>query len=118
MMELLGEEKRQKSAAQLSSPQIRKDPFLSKLAFKPTNAQIRVMDEIGKDFMGSMAMNRLVQGDVGSGKTILAFYAMHCMYEAGRQSVLMAPTEILAQQHYETAKELFLIGRSPALPEP
>lgn len=107
MMELLGEEKRQKSAARLSPPQIRKEPFLSKLVFEPTNAQIRVMDEIGKDFTGSMAMNRLVQGDVGSGKTILAFYAMHCMYEAGRQSVLMAPTEILAQQHYETAKELF-----------
>ncbi len=107
MMELLGEEKRQQSAAQLADIPIDRQKFLSKLSFAPTNAQLRVMQEMEMDFAKDMAMNRLVQGDVGSGKTVIAFYAMHCMYEAGFQSVLMAPTEILAQQHYKTAKELF-----------
>ncbi|MEA5004767.1 MAG: ATP-dependent DNA helicase RecG [Christensenella sp.] len=107
MMELLGEEKRQKSAAQLTDVQDNRDDFLSRLSFELTGAQLRVMKEMESDLTKDMAMNRLVQGDVGSGKTVIAFYAMHCMYEAGFQSVLMAPTEILAQQHYETAKELF-----------
>ncbi|WP_066648028.1 ATP-dependent DNA helicase RecG [Christensenella timonensis] len=107
IMEMLGDEKRQKSAARLLHAQDNRDAFLSKLHFTPTGAQLRVMREMETDFAKDMAMNRLVQGDVGSGKTALAFYAMHCMYEAGYQSVLMAPTEILARQHYETAKELF-----------
>lgn len=76
------------------------------LSFELTNAQKKVYSEILRDFAGDTAANRLVQGDVGSGKTILAILAMLDMAEAGFQSVLMAPTEVLATQHYEKIKEL------------
>ncbi len=105
MLDLLGEDRRQESRAKI--PEIDIAAFVQKLSFQPTGAQQRVMEEIGKDLCGAVVMNRMVQGDVGSGKTVLAFFAMDCMYRAGYQSVLMAPTEILAQQHFETAKELF-----------
>ena len=74
--------------------------LLKQLPFALTSAQKRVMDEIGKDMQGSRAMNRLIQGDVGCGKTIVALSAMLDAVESGYQAVLMAPTEILAEQHY------------------
>lgn len=81
------------------------DKLLDSLSFELTNAQYRVISEIKDDMAKSKPMNRLVQGDVGSGKTIIAIYAMLISVNSGFQSSMMAPTEILAMQHYETIKE-------------
>ncbi len=107
MIELLNEEKTQQSAVQISVGKEDAEEFAGKLSFKPTNAQLRIMGEIAADFGKPSYMNRLIQGDVGSGKTILAFFAMYCMQKHGYQSVMMAPTEILAEQHARAAKALF-----------
>lgn len=72
-----------------------------KLPFKLTESQNQVLDEINKDLASPKAMNRLIQGDVGSGKTVVAMLAMLTAAKQGFQSVLMAPTEILAEQHYQ-----------------
>ncbi|MCR4621079.1 MAG: ATP-dependent DNA helicase RecG [Clostridiales bacterium] len=77
--------------------------FLESLPYELTGAQKRVLDEILTDMASPKAMARLVQGDVGSGKTIVAFCAMYLAALSGWQSALMAPTEILASQHYQTA---------------
>lgn len=77
-----------------------------KLEFELTNAQKRVIKEIRSDLGSGIQMNRLLQGDVGSGKTIVALLIMLIAIDNGYQSVLMAPTEILAQQHYESITEL------------
>ena len=74
--------------------------LLNKLPFKLTDAQERVFKNILKDMQSSAPMNRLLQGDVGSGKTIVALMSMLAAVECGYQSALMAPTEILAEQHY------------------
>lgn len=81
------------------------DKLLDSLSFELTNAQYRVIREVKDDMAKSKPMNRLVQGDVGSGKTIIAIYAMLISVNSGFQSSMMAPTEILAMQHYETIKE-------------
>lgn len=81
--------------------------FIKSLSFKLTNSQNKVLDDIFKDMTSDKQMNRLVQGDVGCGKTIISFVAMFNVIKNGFQSVLMAPTEILARQHYESAKKLF-----------
>ncbi len=83
------------------------DEFVKKLPFELTNDQKAALDEIIKDLSSSTRMNRLLQGDVGSGKTIVAILAMYYNYLCGYQSALMAPTEILAIQHYNNMKELF-----------
>lgn len=75
--------------------------FIDKLPYRLTDAQLRVYDEIKADLTSGMSMNRLIQGDVGSGKTILAFLALLLTVSNGYQGALMAPTEILAMQHYE-----------------
>jgi ATP-dependent DNA helicase RecG len=75
------------------------------LPFDLTNAQKRVLREIHQDFQSGKQMNRLLQGDVGSGKTIVAFIAMLMAIDNGAQTCLMAPTEILADQHYQGLKE-------------
>lgn len=75
-------------------------PFLAKLAFKLTNAQTRVLREIRADLGGAHPMRRLLQGDVGSGKTAVAACAALMALESGFNVALMAPTEILAEQHY------------------
>ena len=74
---------------------------LKNLPYQLTGAQLRAWQDIVKDLEGPCRMNRLVQGDVGSGKTILAFLAMLAVTEAGFQAAMMAPTEVLARQHYE-----------------
>ena len=81
--------------------------FINKLPFKLTVDQIKCLDEIYKDLNEEKRMNRLVQGDVGSGKTIVAIISMYVLYLNNYQSVLMAPTEILATQHYNNMLNLF-----------
>jgi ATP-dependent DNA helicase RecG len=76
------------------------------LPFELTNAQKRVIKEIRQDMNNGRQMNRLLQGDVGSGKTLVALLSMLIALDNGFQAALMAPTEILATQHYETIKEL------------
>jgi ATP-dependent DNA helicase RecG len=76
------------------------------LPFKPTNAQKRVLREIVADMTGSKPMNRLLQGDVGSGKTIVAVQAAIVAIENGYQAAIMAPTEILAEQHAKNVKRM------------
>lgn len=81
-------------------------PFREKLGFDFTNSQKKVINEIFKDLCSNRPMNRLLQGDVGSGKTVVALCAMLLAVENGYQAVLMAPTEILAEQHFLTFKRL------------
>ncbi|WP_268874204.1 ATP-dependent DNA helicase RecG [Carboxydothermus islandicus] len=81
--------------------------FIDSLPFKLTSAQEKVWREIKEDLAAKKPMNRLVQGDVGSGKTILAALALVKAVEAGFQGALMAPTEILAEQHYLNLNHLF-----------
>ncbi len=85
----------------------RTEEFLSKLPYSLTNAQKKVVDEIRNDFLASRVMNRLIQGDVGSGKTIVALTSLLDAAYAGYQGALMAPTEVLAVQHYESITEMF-----------
>ncbi|MDD3221506.1 MAG: ATP-dependent DNA helicase RecG [Clostridia bacterium] len=75
--------------------------FIKGLSYALTNAQLKAWKEIAADFSGLHAMNRLLQGDVGSGKTVLAQLALLTAVESGYQGCLMAPTEVLARQHYE-----------------
>ena len=95
----------------------------TKLPFRLTGAQERVLTEVAHDLGSGAHMNRLVQGDVGSGKTIVALLAMLMAVDHGYQACLMAPTQILAQQHYDSLRELvtgtgvmmaFLTGSTPA----
>ena len=81
--------------------------FINNLSFELTSDQKKTIDEIRCDMLSNKQMNRLVQGDVGSGKTIVAFIAGYMNYLAGYQTALMVPTEILASQHYQSALELF-----------
>ena len=85
------------------------DKFIKKIPFSLTNDQKKAVDDIINDLESKNRMNRLLQGDVGSGKTIVSFIAMVANYLSGYQSALMAPTEILAVQHYNNLKE-FLNG--------
>lgn len=81
--------------------------FLSLLPFKLTGAQKRVMNELRKDLRSARPMNRLLHGDVGSGKTIVAAYALWTASVTGHQGALLAPTEILAEQHFSVLTRLF-----------
>lgn len=78
-----------------------RDKVLESLPYAPTGAQVRASAEIAADMAQPLRMNRLLQGDVGSGKTLVAFLALINAVEAGGQAVMMAPTEILARQHFE-----------------
>lgn len=81
--------------------------FVAALPFKLTGAQRRVMNEVRKDLRSGRPMNRLLHGDVGSGKTIVAAYALWTAHITGHQGALLAPTEILAEQHFSVLTRLF-----------
>ena len=83
------------------------EEFEKMLPFTMTNAQKNVLEEIKKDMIKGKVMNRLVQGDVGSGKTAVAMTAAYWTIQNGYQAVLMVPTEVLAEQHYKSFCEMF-----------
>ena len=83
------------------------DRFIEALPFQLTSAQKRVIEDIKSDMANGQAMNRLLQGDVGSGKTIVGAVALLCAIQSGYQGALMVPTEILAEQHTYNLSELF-----------
>lgn len=82
------------------------DNLISSLPFKLTDSQVNAVEDIKNDFNSPKHMNRLILGDVGSGKTIISFLALYMNYLSGYQGVLMAPTEILIKQHYENIKKI------------
>lgn len=81
--------------------------FLETIPFSPTEAQLRTMQDVLKDMQIDQPMNRLIQGDVGSGKTLIAEFALEIAAQNGKQGVLLAPTELLAEQHYHTLQKRF-----------
>ena len=95
-------------AASTGAPMQKADasPFWDSLPFSPTGAQRRAVEEILTDMAGETSMNRLLQGDVGSGKTLVAAAAIWACIRAGYQAALLAPTEILASQHAENLNRL------------
>lgn len=95
-------------AASTGAPMKKADasPFWESLSFSPTGAQRRAVEEILTDMSGETSMNRLLQGDVGSGKTLVAAAAIWACIRAGYQTALLAPTEILASQHAENLNRL------------
>jgi ATP-dependent DNA helicase RecG len=93
---------RRSAGRPLASPGKLRQAILSKLPFKLTGAQTRVLGEIDADLASPYRMLRLLQGDVGSGKTVVALLAMATAVEAGAQAAFMAPTELLARQHLKT----------------
>ena len=95
-------------AASTGAPMKKADasPFWESLSFSPTGAQRRAVEEILTDMSGETSMNRLLQGDVGSGKTLVAATAIWACIRAGYQAALLAPTEILASQHAENLNRL------------
>lgn len=84
------------------------DNLISSLPFKLTDSQVNAVEDIKGDFNSPKHMNRLILGDVGSGKTIISFLALYMNYLSGYQGVLMAPTEILIKQHYENIKKIII----------
>jgi len=94
----------------IAAPAARRRRAAAALPFRPTRAQARVLDEIAADVAQPHPMNRLLQGDVGSGKTAVAFLAAIAVAEAGHQTALMAPTELLAEQHERSLRRLAEAG--------
>jgi len=123
MQLLRGQREKEKKGAVVEVSDRTRERLKSLLPFQLTDAQKRVVGEIFADLKGEHPMNRLVQGDVGSGKTIVAFLAMFAAMENGYQAAMMAPTEILAEQHLRNAQRIFaqtgyviemLVGSIPA----
>ena len=101
-------EKRQDLKSKYVTPRAPEvDKLLASLPYELTGAQKKVLEEVRKDMESGLVMNRLVQGDVGSGKTIVAGLALLETAMNGCQGAMMAPTEVLAKQHYESITELF-----------
>lgn len=101
---MMKETRNKNSGIFVSTPDLRR--FYSTLPFTPTSAQKRAIEAATKDMESGSEMNRLIQGDVGSGKTLVAAACIWCVSEGGLQSAFMAPTEILANQHYETLSRM------------
>ncbi len=107
MQLLRGERQKEPKGTIIEITERTKERLKNILPFTLTDAQKKVIGEIFADLKSDAPMNRLVQGDVGSGKTIVAFLAMFAAMENGYQTALMAPTEILAEQHIRNAKKIF-----------
>lgn len=97
---------RRSKGRQTKAPGALKARVLTALPYRPTGAQLRAIEELETDMAAPIRMNRLLQGDVGAGKTLVAFMALLVAVEAGGQGVMMAPTEILARQHLEGLRPL------------
>lgn len=93
------------------------DTLIRQLPYELTNAQKKVWQEIRRDMQGEHVMSRLVQGDVGSGKTIIALFGLLLVSTNGYQGALMAPTEVLAKQHYDSITEMLQIYQIPVQTE-
>ena len=111
---MVGQERKKGKVAQFSDVKCIAD-FAKSLPFALTNAQKRVINEISADLRREVPMNRLVQGDVGCGKTVVAAAVMFAAVKSGFQAAMMAPTEILAKQHYETLTRLFASWNIPVV---
>lgn len=107
MQGLKRQEKAEKNGIAIQYDVKRLKEFTKKLPFELTQAQKKVTNEICRDLMNPHHMQRLLQGDVGSGKTVVAAIALYAVMTAGFQGALMVPTEILAQQHMESLQQLF-----------
>ncbi len=107
MQVLRGERQKEPKGTVIEISDVMKERMKQILPFTLTGAQRRVIAEIFRDLTSDAPMNRLIQGDVGSGKTIVAFLALFAAMENGYQTALMAPTEILAEQHFRNAGKLF-----------
>ena len=101
------ENKKANSGIERTIDESKVSEFISKLPYELTKDQVTAVNTIIKDLNSKSRMNRLLQGDVGSGKTIVSFIAMYANYLSGYQSALMAPTEILATQHFSNLKDIF-----------
>ena len=101
------ENKKANSGIERDIDESKVNEFISKLPYELTKDQVTAVNTIIKDLKSKSRMNRLLQGDVGSGKTIVSFIAMYANYLSGYQSALMAPTEILATQHFSNLKDIF-----------
>ncbi|MEO6655083.1 MAG: ATP-dependent DNA helicase RecG, partial [Pyrinomonadaceae bacterium] len=107
MQLLRGERQKEPKGTVIEITDATKERLKKLLPFSLTDAQKKVIGEIFADLKSDAPMNRLIQGDVGSGKTIVAFLAIFAVMENGHQAALMAPTEILAEQHVRNAKKIF-----------
>lgn len=114
----LKDKRRDKKSRWVMRRPVQVEQLIKNLPYDLTKAQKKVLDEVEADLCGGFVMNRLIQGDVGSGKTILAFLALLTAALNGYQGAMMAPTEVLARQHYEGMCRLFEeqgIDRVPVL---
>lgn len=114
----LKDKRRDKKSRWVMRRPVQVEQLIKNLPYDLTKAQKKVLDEVEADLCGGLVMNRLIQGDVGSGKTILAFLALLTAALNGYQGAMMAPTEVLARQHYEGMCRLFEeqgIDRVPVL---
>ena len=108
-----GERRSALTAAALGAPGELVGGWLDQLPFEPTADQLGAFDELDADLASTRPMQRLLMGEVGSGKTVVALYAMLRALEAGRQAALMAPTETLAEQHFATLEQLLAGSGTP-----
>ena len=104
---MLKRETEQRKSPLMKLPSIREDEFMSSLGFTLTNAQKKVWEELKNDFKKDTPMRRLLQGDVGSGKTVIAAFAALQASQNGLQTAFMCPTEILSEQHHENLSNWF-----------
>ena len=106
-MNVLKQNKNKKTGIKREIDESKVLDFINNLPFKLTSDQLKAISDIKDDLTSPYIMNRLLQGDVGSGKTIVSIISMYMNYLSGYTSALMAPTEILARQHYDNIKDLF-----------